>query len=60
MFLSRRSVFYIAVVASTGACTQRLMEIQNSQLHGTPLLGQHAPTCDADGSYAAVQCLGST
>ena len=53
-------VFYIAVVASTGACTQRLMEIQNSQLHGTPLLGQHTPTCDADGSYAAVQCLGST
>lgn len=41
------------------SCAQRLLEIQQAQQNGMPLLGQFIPQCDVDGSYSARQCHGS-
>ncbi|XP_067685687.1 nidogen-2-like [Haliotis asinina] len=38
-----------------GPCALKLKELQS----GTPLLGVQTPACNQDGSYKAVQCMGS-
>ena len=46
-----------------GLCTAKLAEVEakllDAQQKGQPLYGLERPRCDADGSYAGMQYIGS-
>ncbi|KAH3699284.1 equistatin-like [Dreissena polymorpha] len=40
-------------------CAVRKEEIRRAQANGLPLIGVSSPSCDVNGYYSAVQCIGS-